>query len=181
MMNARTAVLTVSDRSSRGEREDVSGPLLKNLAMALGCKVVARAIVPDERAEIEAALVDLAERQRVDLILTTGGTGPAPRDVTPEATQEVIEREMPGLVEWMRLEGARRFTPLALLSRAMAGMRGQTLIVNLPGNPHAVEDSMEILGPLLPAAIALVKGEAPPDDTAIHPGPLAPARKGAQR
>lgn len=163
MANITTAVLTVSDRSFRGEREDLSGPLLRDLAMALGGEVISYAVVPDEEAQIRAALVDLVDRQGVDLVLTTGGTGPTPRDVTPEATRAVIEREMPGLAELMRLEGYRKYTPFAVLSRAVAGIRRKTLIVNLPGNPQAVRESMEILGPLLPAAVALVKGEAPPD------------------
>jgi len=163
MANITTAVLTVSDRSFRGEREDLSGPLLRDLAMALGGEVISYAVVPDEEAQIQAALVDLVDRQGVDLILTTGGTGPTPRDVTPEATRAVIEREMPGLAELMRLEGYRKYTPFAVLSRAVAGIRKKTLIVNLPGNPQAVRESMEILEPLLPAAVALVKGEAPPD------------------
>ncbi len=157
------AVLTVSDRSFRGEREDLSGPLLQRLAADLGAHVVSHSIVPDERAQIEKALLGLVDRQDVDLILTTGGTGPAPRDVTPEATRAVIEKEMPGLVEWMRQESARRFTPFALLSRAVAGIRGKTLIINLPGNPRAVQENLQILWPLLPAAVALIKGEAPPD------------------
>lgn len=163
MANITTAVLTVSDRSFRGEREDLSGPLLRDLAMALGGEVISYAVVPDEEAHIQAALVDLVDRQGVDLVLTTGGTGPTPRDVTPEATRAVIEREMPGLAELVRLEGYRKHTPFAVLSRAVAGIRKKTLIVNLPGNPQAVRESMEILGPLLPAAVALVKGEAPPD------------------
>ena len=163
MMNITTAVLTVSDRSFRGEREDLSGPLLKELVTALGGQVVSYAVVPDEEAQIRAVLLDLADRQSVDLILTTGGTGPAPRDVTPEATRAIIEREMPGLTELVRLGGVRRFTPFAALSRAVTGIRGKTLIVNLPGNPQAVRESMEILGPLLPATVALVKGEAPPN------------------
>lgn len=163
-MSALTAaVLTVSDRSFRSERKDVSGPLLKELLTALGGTVVSYAVVPDEKAQIQAALLDLADRQQVDLILTTGGTGPAPRDVTPEATLAVIEREMPGLAELMRLESYRCHTPFAVFSRAVAGIRGKTLIVNLPGSPEAVRQHMELLVPLLPAAIALVKGEAPPD------------------
>ncbi len=157
------AVLTVSDRSFRGEREDLSGPLLEQLVTALGARVVSCAIVPDEQEQIQATLLNLVDRQGVDLLLTTGGTGPAPRDVTPEATRAVIEKEMPGLVEWMRQEGARRFTPFALLSRAVAGIRGKTLIINLPGNPRAVQENLQIVGPLLPAAVALIKGEAPPD------------------
>jgi molybdopterin adenylyltransferase len=163
MTRMTPGVLTVSDRSFRGEREDLSGPLLRKLVVALGGEVVAYAVVPDEKAQILAALLDMADRQAVDLILTTGGTGPAPRDVTPEATRAVIERDMPGLAELMRIEGSRRFTPFAALTRAVAGIRGRTLIINLPGKPRAVQENMELLGPLLPAAVALVKGEAPPD------------------
>jgi len=142
MANITTAVLTVSDRSFRGEREDLSGPLLRDLAMALGGEVISYAVVPDEEAQIRAMLVDLVDRQGVDLVLTTGGTGPTPRDVTPEATRAVIEREMPGLAELVRLEGYRKHTPFAVLSRAVAGIRKKTLIVNLPGNPQAVRESM---------------------------------------
>lgn len=163
MTSIIAAVLTVSDRSFRGEREDLSGPLLSKLVTALGGQVVSYAVVPDEVAQIRAALLDLADRQGVDVIVTTGGTGPAPRDVTPEATRTLIEREMPGISEWMRVEGARRFTPFAVLSRGVAGIRGGTLIINLPGNPRAVRENMELLGPLLPAIVALIKGEAPPD------------------
>ena len=163
MTRMTTGVLTVSDRSFRGEREDLSGPLLRKLVAALGGEVVAYAVVPDEKAQILAALLDMADRQAVDLILTTGGTGPAPRDVTPEATRAVLERDMPGLAELMRIEGSRRFTPFAALTRAVAGIRGRTLIINLPGKPRAVQENMDLLGPLLPAAVALVKGEAPPD------------------
>ena len=163
MTMIRAAVLTVSDRSFRGQRPDLSGPLLRELAQKLDAEVVFCGVVPDEQPQIEAALLDLADRQHVDLILTTGGTGPAPRDVTPEATRAVIEREMPGLSEWMRLEGVRRFTPFAALSRAVAGIRGRTLIINLPGSPRAVGENMSLVGPLLPAAIALIKGEAPAD------------------
>jgi molybdopterin adenylyltransferase len=163
MRDIIAAVLTVSDRSFRGERDDLSGPLLKELVTAFGGRVVSYAIVPDEREQIQAAMLDFVDRQGVDLLLTTGGTGPAPRDVTPEATRAIIQKEMPGLVEWMRQEGARRFTPFALLSRAVAGIRGKTLIINLPGNPRAVQDNLEIVGPLLPATVALLNGEAPPD------------------
>jgi len=157
------AVITVSDKGSRGEREDISGPAQGTLLSEMGAEVVAYHIIPDERDEIMAQLVELADEQGIDLIMTTGGTGPSPRDVTPEATRVVIEREMPGLTELMRLEGYRKYTSFAALSRAVAGIRGKTLIVNLPGNPQAVRESMEILGPLLPATVALVKGEAPPN------------------
>ena len=152
------AVLTVSDRSFRGEREDLSGPLLKDLVTAWGGEVISYAIVPDEKERIQAALLDLADRQHVDLILTTGGTGPAPRDVTPEATLAVIEREMPGLAELIRAHGSR-YTPLSYLSRGIAGIRGRCLIINLPGSPRAVQEGMEALAPVLSHALQMLKGE----------------------
>lgn len=157
MTPIRAAVLTVSDKGYAGKREDLSGPLLSELLQKIGAEVVNYSIVPDERAEIERALVWLADEVGVDLVLTTGGTGPAPRDVTPEATQAVIEREMPGLAEALRFEGYRR-TKLAVLSRGIAGIRRQTLIVNLPGNPRAVREGMEILSPILPHAIQMLRG-----------------------
>ncbi len=152
--------MTVSDRSARGEREDASGPLLRDLLTQMGARIIATSVVPDERAEIAAHLMRLCKE--ADLIVTTGGTGPAPRDVTPEATHDVIERELPGLVELLRWDGYRR-TPFAVLSRAVAGIRGRTLIVNLPGSPNAVREGMQVLAPLLPAAIALIKNEEPTD------------------
>jgi molybdenum cofactor synthesis domain-containing protein len=154
----RAAVVTVSDKGYRGERTDASGPLLADLLRKMGAAVVQQTIVPDERAEIERVLTTLADEAQVDLIVTTGGTGPAPRDVTPEATRAVIEREMPGLAEALRWEGYRR-TPLAVLSRGVAGLRGQTLIVNLPGSPKAVREGMAVLAPILPHAIQMLRGK----------------------
>lgn len=158
----RAAVVTVSDRSARGKREDLSGKLLRERLEAVGAQIVVHRVIPDERPEIAATLVELADREGVDLILTTGGTGPAPRDVTPEATGEVLEREIPGLAELLRSEGTKH-TPFAVLSRGRAGIRGRTLIVNLPGSPKAVEESWEILAPLLPVVVALIRGEAAGD------------------
>ena len=149
--------MTVSDKGFAGEREDVSGPLLADLLRRMGAEVVSQTIVPDERAEIERELLRLAEGTRVDLVVTTGGTGPTPRDVTPEATLAVIEREMPGLAELLRSEGYRK-TPLAVLSRGVAGIHGGTLIVNLPGSPKAVREGMEVLAPVLPHAIRMLRG-----------------------
>ncbi len=157
----RAAVITVSDRASRGEREDTSGPLLVELLKCMGVQVVTLYLVPDEREEIASLLKRLCNGG-LNLVMTTGGTGPAPRDVTPEATLEVIEREMPGLAELLRWEGYRR-TPFAVLSRAVAGIRGRTLIVNLPGSPNAVREGMEVLTRLIPAAIALIANEEPTD------------------
>ncbi|HEY68420.1 MAG: molybdopterin adenylyltransferase [Chloroflexi bacterium] len=153
----RAGVVTVSDKGYAGEREDASGPLLADLLRKMGAVVVSQTIVPDERAEIERVLIALADERRVDLIVTTGGTGPAPRDVTPEATWAVIEREMPGLAEVLRFEGYRK-TPMAVISRGVAGIRGRTLIVNLPGSPKAVREGMETLAPILPHAIKMLRG-----------------------
>lgn len=162
MKPMRVAVITISDKGFRGEREDVSGMLLSRLATDAGAQVVAAHILPDERRQIEALLACLADSGEVDLVLTTGGTGPSPTDVTPEATRAVIEREMPGLVELLRWDGYHR-TQFAVLSRGVSGIRGQTLIINLPGNPKAVQEGMDVLAPILPSAIALIRGEAPLD------------------
>lgn len=153
----RVAVVTVSDKGYAGEREDASGPLLANLLRRIGAEVVSQTIVPDEQAQIEAILVELADEVQVDLVVTTGGTGPAPRDVTPEATQAVVERHMPGLAEVLRLEGYRK-TPMAVISRGVSGIRGGTLFVNLPGSPRAVREGMETLAPILPHAIKMLRG-----------------------
>jgi molybdopterin adenylyltransferase len=153
----RAAVVTVSDKGYAGEREDASGPLLANLLRKMGAEVVSQTIVPDEQAQIEATLVELADEVQVDLVVTTGGTGPAPRDVTPEATRAVVERHMPGLAEVLRLEGYRK-TPMAVISRGVSGIRGGTLFVNLPGSPRAVREGMETLTPILPHAIKMLRG-----------------------
>ena len=153
----RASVVTVSDKGYVGEREDASGPLLANLLRKMGAEVVRQTIVPDEQAEIERVLITLADEEQVDLVVTTGGTGPAPRDVTPEATQAVIEREVPGLAELLRFEGYRK-TPLAVISRGVAGIRGRTLVVNLPGSPRAVREGMGTLAPILPHAIKMLRG-----------------------
>lgn len=158
----RAAVITVSDRSARGQREDVSGPTLGRLLEAAGNEVVAYRVIPDERRVIAATLAELADGGAVDLVITTGGTGPALRDVTPEATGDVLEREMPGLAELLRHEGIKH-TPFAVLSRGRAGIRGRTLVINLPGSPKAVEECWEVLAPLLPVAVALIRGEAAGD------------------
>jgi len=154
----RAGVLTVSDRGARGEREDRSGPLICRLiAERLGAEVVRYQVVPDEREEIAATLRTWADGDDLDLILTTGGTGFAPRDVTPEATEAVIERRAPGLAEAMRAESLK-VTPHAMLSRAVAGIRGETLIANLPGSPKAVEESLEVILPALPHGMEILRG-----------------------
>lgn len=153
----RAGIVTVSDKGYAGERDDASGPLLADLLRKMGADVVSQTIVPDERAEIERVLIALADEAQVDLVVTTGGTGPAPRDVTPEATRAVIEREVPGLAEVLRFEGYHK-TVLAVISRGVAGIRGGTLIVNLPGSPRAVREGMETLAPILPHAIKMLRG-----------------------
>ena len=157
-MQIRAVVVTVSDKCYAGMRDDASGPLLAELLQAMGADVVAQAILPDEREQIAALLRHHAESGAVDLIITTGGTGPAPRDVTPEATHDVIAREMPGLAELLRWEGYRK-TPLAVLSRGIAGLCGRCLIVNLPGSPRAVREGMETLANVLPHAVQMARGE----------------------
>lgn len=154
----RAGVVTISDKGYTGEREDVSGPLLADLLRQAGIEVVHQTIVPDDPEHIQRTLIHLADDLKLDLILTTGGTGFTPRDHTPEATLAVIEREAPGLAELLRWEGYKR-TPMAVLSRGVAGLRGCTLIVNLPGNPRAVQEGMEVLTPLLPHAVQMARGE----------------------
>ncbi len=158
----KAAVVTISDKGYRGEREDASGSLLCDLLAEAGAEVVASHLIPDERDQITLLLIQLADSGDVDLVMTTGGTGPSPRDVTPEATRVAIRREMPGLAELLRWDGYRR-TPFAVLSRGVAGIRGRTLIINLPGSPKAVREGMEALAPLLPSGVALITDEVPVD------------------
>jgi molybdopterin adenylyltransferase len=149
-------ILTVSDRSARGERADESGPLLRQMAQRRGWTVEREGVVPDDSPSIQATLMDWADQARLDLILTTGGTGFAPRDVTPEATRAVIEREAPGLAEAMRAASLAK-TPHAMLSRAVCGIRGRTLVINLPGSPKAARENLETILPAIPHAIALLR------------------------
>ncbi len=151
----KVAVLTISDRSARGERPDEGGPLVEQLVVAAGGEVVARALVPDERSEIEAALKDWADGGAIDLILTTGGTGLGARDVTPEATRAVIDREAPGIADAMRGAGVA-ITPMAALSRQVAGARGTTLIVNLPGSLKAIKEGLDAIVGILPHAVEML-------------------------
>ncbi len=151
-------VLTISDKGSRGEREDLSGPEIRRMLESLPAKVEACDIVPDEREQISQKLVEYADGKRLDLILTTGGTGLSPRDVTPEATRQILDKEISGIAEAMRSEG-RKITPMAMLSRAVAGVRGCSLIINLPGSPRAVRENLEIILPVLQHALEKVQGD----------------------
>lgn len=153
----RVAVLTVSDSAAAGTREDLSGPALCARCEALGWSVLLRAVLPDDSESIAQQLIDWAGTGQVQLILTTGGTGIAPRDVTPEATKRAIERELPGLAELMRLEG-RKKTRFSVLSRGVAGTRGNTLIVNLPGSPKGAVESLDAIADVLPHAVDLAAG-----------------------
>ena len=149
-------VLTISDSGARGERADTSGEAICAMVTSLPSAVVsAGTIIPDERLLIEATLHDWCDEKHLHLILTTGGTGLAPRDVTPEATRALIEREAPGIAEAMRAESLRH-TPFGMLSRGVAGVRGRTLIINLPGSPKAVKECLQCIMPVLPHAINLL-------------------------
>lgn len=154
----KAGVITASDRCSRGEREDQSGLLLKSLLEHLPAEVIAYRILPDEQDVLARTLCFLVDRFSCDLILTTGGTGIGPRDRTPEATRAVIEKEIPGISEAVRESGQRK-TPTAMLSRAVAGIRRKTLIINLPGSPDAVQEAFEVLRPVLIHAVELIRGE----------------------
>jgi molybdopterin adenylyltransferase len=154
----KAVVLTISDSASRGEREDLSGPAVVSELQSLQAEVVATEILPDEREQIAALLRHYADDGAANLILTTGGTGLGPRDVTPEATRDVIEREAPGLAELMRAE-SMKITPLAALSRSVCGARGRTLIVNLPGSVRGARENFQAIARLLPHAIALLSEE----------------------
>jgi len=158
-MILKFGILTVSDRSAQGERDDLSGPALARTIVAQGWQVVQQTILPDEMAPLQEQLITWADSGKIDVILTTGGTGFSPRDVTPEATQAVIERPAPGLGEAMRA-ASLQVTPHAMLSRAVAGIRKQTLIINLPGSPKASLENLQVLLPVLPHAIQLLT-EAP--------------------
>ena len=150
------AILTLSDKGSKGEREDLSGVSIKKMLKQIGAAVEHYDILPDEKDMIKKKLMEYSNK--VDLILTTGGTGLSPRDVTPEATLEVIDREVPGIAEAMRIEGLKK-TKRAMLSRAVAGVRGRTLIINLPGSPKAVKENLEVIMDVIPHAIEKIKGD----------------------
>ena len=171
-MTISVGILTVSDRSARGERPDTSGSALSQIISQQGWKVDASAIVADEFDQIIATLIKWSGELHIDLILTTGGTGFAPRDITPEATRQVIQKEAPGLAEAMRSQGART-NPHSILSRAVAGIRNKTLIINLPGSPSGASESLEAILAVLPHAIEILQNspDAERGHRALHVPP----------
>jgi molybdenum cofactor synthesis domain-containing protein len=154
----RAGILTLSDKGARGERKDLSGPALTDWLRPHGVETVAYEMIPDEAGLISAKLVEWADSGEMDLILTTGGTGVSPRDVTPEATMQVLDRVIPGLAELMRFRSLAK-TPSAAISRAVAGIRGRTLIINLPGSPRGAVENLEAVWEAVPHAVAKIQGD----------------------
>lgn len=154
----RVAVLTMSDKGSKGERNDESGEVIKKMVKDIPAEVIYYEIIPDEIDIIKDRLISISDSEKADIILTTGGTGVSPRDVTPDATLQVIEREIPGMAEAMRMESLKK-TPRAMISRAVAGMRKRTLIINLPGSPRGVKENLEVILPALSHAVEKIKGD----------------------
>jgi molybdenum cofactor synthesis domain-containing protein len=157
-MGFKAVVITISDRGSRGERKDTSGPEIVAMLQQIGIEIVGQSIIPDEKELIRQSLIEWCDGEKTDLILTTGGTGVSPRDVTPDATREIIEREIPGMAEEMRRRSAA-ITPRAMISRAIAGIRGQTLIINLPGSPKGALENLSVVLPALTHTIEKIKGD----------------------
>jgi len=151
----KVAILTLSDKGSKGDRADASGPAIEKIIKKINATVVSYEIIPDDKNKIKRKLISLSKT--ADLILTTGGTGVSPRDVTPDATLEILDYEIPGIAEAMRMKGMRK-TPFAMISRAVAGVRGKTLIINFPGSPRAVKENLSVILPILPHTIEKLHG-----------------------
>jgi molybdenum cofactor synthesis domain-containing protein len=163
-MTIRFGILTLSDRSARGERVDASGPALANMIQMEGWSVVSQSLLPDDESSIRQLLISWADSGEMDVILTTGGSGFSPRDVTPEATRAAIDREAPGLAEAMRA-ASLKVTPHAMLSRIVAGIRNKTLIVNLPGSPKGAVENLQVIMPVLPHAVQLLREDPASEST----------------
>jgi molybdenum cofactor synthesis domain-containing protein len=157
-MTFRAGVVTVSDKGSRGEREDLSGKEVVHMLMDVSIAISETVIIPDEQDQIKETLIDLSDRKHLDLIVTTGGTGVSPRDVTPDATKEIIDKEIPGMAEAMRQESLKK-TPHAMISRAVTGIRGRTLIINLPGSPRGVRENLSVILPAIKHALEKISGD----------------------
>ena len=158
-MAYRVAIITLSDKGARGEREDRSGPVIREMVTEAGYEVVSAQLLSDDRRELENALIDICDHHRADLVLTTGGTGFSQRDNAPEATLAVAERNVPGIAEAMRMNSLK-YTPRGMLSRAASVIRKYTLIINLPGSPRAVRENLEYILPVLDHGIAILVGDA---------------------
>lgn len=152
------AIITVSDKGSRGEREDLSGKEIMDLLKETPFQVVAYEIIPDDTDRIETTLIEYSDGKNIDLIITTGGTGVGPRDVTPDATRRIMDKEIPGMAEAMRRESMNK-TPHAMISRALAVIRKETLIINLPGSPRGARENLQVILPALKHAIEKIKGD----------------------
>jgi molybdopterin adenylyltransferase len=152
-------ILTISDKGSRGERQDKSGEAIREILPSIGARIENYEIIPDEKELVVEKLVKWVDEDNLDVLITTGGTGLTPRDVTPEATLAVVDRIVPGFAEAMRAESLKK-TPMAMLSRAVVGTRGKCLIINLPGSPNAVRECLEVVLPALPHAVETLKGQA---------------------
>lgn len=157
-MEIKAGIITVSDRGSRGEREDTSSLEIRAILENQGIPVIHYALVPDEKVLVAGKIREFADEKNVNLILTTGGTGVSPRDVTPEATLEVIEKEIPGIAEYMRAKSSEK-TPYAIISRAVAGIRGKSLVINLPGSPRGARENLNFILPALRHAIEKIQGD----------------------
>jgi len=151
-------ILTLSDKGSRGEREDLSGPEIRRIISKLPARVEAYEVIPDEEELIVEKLLEFVDQKKLNLILTTGGTGLSPRDVAPEATRKILDKEIPGMAEAIRAYGLK-ITPMAMLSRAVAGIRCRSLIINLPGSPKAVEENLTVILPVLKHALEKIQGD----------------------